>query len=151
MKRKTLSSMLVALILTTEVITISPFASIKSTLSLTPSCCEDIDQCDNKNDSDKKHKHRRDDMGFWNNDNINLLNDSQKKQLETIKEKIKNGEALTDDDKKIMLELKDTIVKSKLGEEKFNKFKALMEKKKNGEELTDAEKKELKLYMKELR
>jgi hypothetical protein len=151
MKRKTLSSMIITLLLTTEAITISPFATTKSVSNLTPSCCESSEECDVHNHSDKKHKKYKDDMGFWSNDNINLLNDCQKKQLDAIREKIKKGVALTDDDKKIMIELKDVIAKSKLGEEKFNKFKSLMEKKKSDKKLTDDEKKELKLYMKELR
>lgn len=151
MKRKTLSSMLIALLLTTGAITSSPLALTRSTTSLTPCGCEGVEQNDKKSDNTKQPKHTKDDMGFWNNDNINLLNDTQKKQLETIREKIKKGETLTDDDKKTMFELKDAIVKSKLGEEKFNKFKALMEKKKNGQQLTDEEKKDLKMFFKELK
>lgn len=151
MKRKTLSSMLIALLLTTEAITASPLASTLSTLTLTPCGCEGVEQCDIKNDSDKKHKDTKDESGFWNNENVKLLNDSQKKQLETIREKVQKGEPLTDEDKNILFELKDAIAKAKLGEEKFNKFKALMEKKKKNRDLSDDEKKELKGYFKELR
>lgn len=151
MKRKTLSSMLIALLLTTEAITISPFASTKATTCLTPCGCEGNRQCDVKSDSNKKHKDSKEDIGFWKTENTDLLNDAQKNQLKSIRDKVEKGEPLTEEDKKALFELKDAIAKAKLGEEKFNKFKALIEKKKNHEELTDEEKQELKSYFKELK
>ena len=171
MKKKSLSLMLISLLVSTETLiapAISTFASLNTTETLPCSCDDDRHhkkdcEKDKKEDKDKKdyEKEKKDykeqkkddcpDMKFWTEDNIKSLNSDQKKKLCEIQEKIKAGKTIDENDKKTLFELRDVVFKCKLGDKKYEEFKKLMEKKKCGNKLTDEEEEKLKCYFKELK
>ena len=172
MKKKSLSLMLISLLVSTETLIMpaaQAFASVDTTNILPCSCDDDRhkDNCEkDKKDveKDKKdcEKDKKDmekdqkkeacpDMKFWTEDNMKLLNSDQKKKLCEIQEKIKKGTALDESDKKALFELRDVVFKCKLGDKKYEEFKKLIEKKKCGDKLTEEEEEKLKCYFKELK
>ena len=169
MKKKSLSLMLISLLVSTETLimpTAQAFASV-DTADILPCSCDDErhkDNCekeeketekdckDNKNSGEKEQKKEVcPDMQFWTEDNIKLLNSDQKNKLCEIQEKIKKGTALDESDKKALFELRDAVFKCKLGDKKYEEFKKLIEKKKCGDKLTKEEEEKLKCYFKELK
>ena len=173
MKKKSLSLMLISLLVSAETLIMpaaQTFASVDTTDTIPCSCDDDRhkNECDkDKKDKkdcekDKKDSCKKDcdkeekkdacpDMKFWTEDNIKLLNSDQKKKLCEIQEKIKKGTALDECDKKTLFELRDVVFKCKLGDKKYEEFKKLIEKKKCGDKLTEEEEEKLKCYFKELK
>ena len=172
MKKKSLSLMLISLLVSTETLIMpaaQAFASVDTTDILPCSCDDDRhkDNCEKekkKTEKDKKDcekdknsgekdqkKEACPDMKFWTEDNIKLLNSDQKNKLCEIQEKIKKGTALDESDKKALFELRDAVFKCKLGDKKYEEFKKLIEKKKCGDKLTKEEEEKLKCYFKELK
>lgn len=179
MKKKSLSLMLISLLVSTETLIMpaaQAFASVDTTDILPCSCDDDRhkDNCEKekkKTEKDKKdcEKEKKEiekdknsgekdqkkeacpDMKFWTEDNIKLLNSDQKNKLCEIQEKIKKGTALDESDKKALFELRDAVFKCKLGDKKYEEFKKLIEKKKCGDKLTKEEEEKLKCYFKELK
>ena len=172
MKKKSLSLMLISLLVSTETLIMpaaQAFASVDTTNILPCSCDDDRhkDNCEKEKkdvEKDKKdcEKDKKDmekdqkkeacpDMKFWTEDNMKLLNSDQKKKLCEIQEKIKKGTALDESDKKALFELRDVVFKCKLGDKKYEEFKKLIEKKKCGDKLTEEEEEKLKCYFKELK
>lgn len=175
MKKKSLSLMLISLLVSAQTLAVpalSVMADITSDSTLPCSCdderCKDKDKCKDKckDKKDTKEKKKADDceknkkdcnkndgqeMKFWTDDHIKLLSEDQKKKLCDIQEKLKNGKCLDESDKKVLFELRETVFKCKLGDKKYTDFKKLMEKKKCGEKLTDDEECKLKDYFKELK
>lgn len=96
------------------------------------------------NDDSSKNKH----TGNWifNENNLNYLSKKQKKELKEIKQLKDNGKELSDEQKNQLANIKETVLKKKLGDEKFNDFKALIEKKHSKEELSEEEQAKLKEY-----
>ena len=172
MKKKSLSLMLISLLVSTETLimpTAQAFASV-DTADILPCSCDDDrhkDNCEKEKKETKKdkkdcEKDKKDmekdqkkeacpDMKFWTEDNMKLLNSDQKKKLCEIQEKIKKGTALDESDKKALFELRDVVFKCKLGDKKYEEFKKLIEKKKCGDKLTEEEEEKLKCYFKELK
>ena len=172
MKKKSLSLMLISLLVSTETLIMpaaQAFASVDTTNILPCSCDDDRhkDNCEKEKKETKKdkkdcEKDKKDmekdqkkeacpDMKFWTEDNMKLLNSDQKKKLCEIQEKIKKGTALDESDKKALFELRDVVFKCKLGDKKYEEFKKLIEKKKCGDKLTEDEEEKLKCYFKELK
>ena len=172
MKKKSLSLMLISLLVSTETLIMpaaQAFASVDTTNILPCSCDDDRhkDNCEKEKKETKKdkkdcEKDKKDmekdqkkeacpDMKFWTEDNMKLLNSDQKKKLCEIQEKIKKGTALDESDKKALFELRDVVFKCKLGDKKYEEFKKLIEKKKCGDKLTKEEEEKLKCYFKELK
>ena len=179
MKKKSLSLMLISLLVSTETLIMpaaQAFASVDTTNILPCSCDDDRhkDNCEKEKKETKKdkkdvekdkkdcEKDKKDmekdqkkeacpDMKFWTEDNMKLLNSDQKKKLCEIQEKIKKGTALDESDKKALFELRDAVFKCKLGDKKYEEFKKLIEKKKCGDKLTKEEEEKLKCYFKELK
>lgn len=172
MKKKSLSLMLISLLVSTETLIMpaaQAFASVDTTNILPCSCDDDRhkDNCEKEKKETKKdkkdcEKDKKDvekdqkkeacpDMKFWTEDNMKLLNSDQKKKLCEIQEKIKKGTALDESDKKALFELRDVVFKCKLGDKKYEEFKKLIEKKKCGDKLTEEEEEKLKCYFKELK
>ena len=179
MKKKSLSIMLISLLVSTETLIMpaaQAFASVDTTNILPCSCDDDRhkDNCEKEKKETKKdkkdvekdkkdcEKDKKDmekdqkkeacpDMKFWTEDNMKLLNSDQKKKLCEIQEKIKKGTALDESDKKALFELRDVVFKCKLGDKKYEEFKKLIEKKKCGDKLTEEEEEKLKCYFKELK
>ena len=172
MKKKSLSLMLISLLVSTETLIMpaaQAFASVDTT-NILPCSCDDDRHKDNCEKEEKKtEKYKKDcekdkkdmekdqkkeacpDMKFWTEDNMKLLNSDQKKKLCEIQEKIKKGTALDESDKKALFELRDVVFKCKLGDKKYEEFKKLIEKKKCGDKLTEEEEEKLKCYFKELK
>ena len=169
MKKKSLSLILISLLVSTETLIMpaaQAFASVDTTNILPCSCDDDRhkDNCEkekkeiekdcekDKNSGEKDQKKEAcPDMKFWTEDNIKLLNSDQKNKLCEIQEKIKKGTALDESDKKALFELRDAVFKCKLGDKKYEEFKKLIEKKKCGDKLTKEEEEKLKCYFKELK
>ena len=172
MKKKSLSLMLISLLVSTETLIMpaaQSFASVDTTNILPCSCDDDRhkDNCEKEKKETKKdkkdcEKDKKDmekdqkkeacpDMKFWTEDNMKLLNSDQKKKLCEIQEKIKKGTALDESDKKALFDLRDVVFKCKLGDKKYEEFKKLIEKKKCGDKLTEDEEEKLKCYFKELK
>ena len=179
MKKKSLSLMLISLLVSTETLIMpaaQSFASVDTTNILPCSCDDDRhkDNCEKEKKETKKdkkdvekdkkdcEKDKKDmekdqkkeacpDMKFWTEDNMKLLNSDQKKKLCEIQEKIKKGNTLDESDKKALFELRDVVFKCKLGDKKYEEFKKLIEKKKCGDKLTEEEEEKLKCYFKELK
>ena len=172
MKKKSLSLMLISLLVSTETLIMpaaQTFASVDTTNILPCSCDDDRhkDNCEKEKKETKKdkkdcEKDKKDmekdqkkeacpDMKFWTEDNMKLLNSDQKKKLCEIQEKIKKGTALDESDKKALFDLRDVVFKCKLGDKKYEEFKKLIEKKKCGDKWTEDEEEKLKCYFKELK
>lgn len=178
MKKKSLSLMLISLLVSTEALIMpatQAFASIDTSRTLPCSCDDDRHKKDckdekkdvekdkkdckdekkdaekDKKDYDKDKKDACPDIKFWTEDNIKMLNSDQQKKLCEIQEKIKKGTALDESDKKTLFELRDAVFKCKLGDKKYEEFKKLIEKKKCGDKLTEEEEEKLKCYFKELK
>ena len=179
MKKKSLSLMLISLLVSTETLIMpaaQTFASVDTTNILPCSCDDDRhkDNCEKEKKETKKdkkdvekdkkdcEKDKKDmekdqkkeacpDMKFWTEDNMKLLNSDQKKKLCEIQEKIKKGTTFDESDKKALFELRDVVFKCKLGDKKYEEFKKLIEKKKCGDKLTEEEEEKLKCYFKELK
>lgn len=88
---------------------------------------------------------------FWNDENMNLLTPEQRNQITPIKEKLSKGEGLTAEEAEINITLKEAVVKIKLGEEDYQKYKNLIEKRKSGMELTPEDKSKLYEIRKKLK
>lgn len=83
---------------------------------------------------------------FWTENNINLLNDNEKKILDDIQNKMITNNRLDKEDIAQMSELKDIIFKNKLAEYEYYDFKEIINKKTNREKLTTEEVVRLKSY-----
>lgn len=96
------------------------------------------------NDDSSKNNHN----GSWifDENNLNYLSRKQKKEFKNIKEIRDNGKELSEDQKKQLADIKETVLKKKLGDEKFNDFKKLIEKKHSKQNLTEEEQTKLKEY-----
>lgn len=97
----------------------------------------------NNNDS-STDKHN----GSWifDKDNLDYLSKKEKKQLEEIKKLKDKGEEISEEQQKQLADIKETVLKKKLGDEKYKDFKALIEKKHCKKELTEEEQAKLKEY-----
>ena len=95
-------------------------------------------------DDSSKEKHN----GSWifDKDNLNYLSKKQKKELAEIKKLKDSGTELSEEQKEQLANIKETVLKKKLGDEKYKDFKALIEKKHCKKELTEEEKAKLKEY-----
>lgn len=88
---------------------------------------------------------------FWSEENINILTNEEKQQLAPIKEKLSRGEGLTPEEAEINIILKESVIKTKLGEEDYKNYKKLIEKRKSGMELTPEDKSKLYEIRKKLK
>ena len=141
MKKKSLSLMLISLLVSTETLIMpaaQAFASVDTT-NILPCSCDDDRHKDNCEKEKKETKKDKKDC------------EKDKKKLCEIQEKIKKGTALDESDKKALFELRDVVFKCKLGDKKYEEFKKLIEKKKCGDKLTEEEEEKLKCYFKELK
>ena len=170
MKKKSLSLMLISLLVSTETLIMpaaQTFASVDTTNILPCSCDDDRhkDNCEkekketkkdkkdvekDKKDCEKDKKDVEKDKKDCEKDKKDMEKD-QKKKLCEIQEKIKKGTALDESDKKALFDLRDVVFKCKLGDKKYEEFKKLIEKKKCGDKLTEEEEEKLKCYFKELK
>ncbi|EKY28763.1 hypothetical protein [Clostridium celatum] len=143
MKKVTILIFLISLLLLNDFI--SPLAFSAS--QYYPCSCGDS----NDPACQLEHKRHNKDNNFWNDENISLLSNSQKEQLYKLQDKISNGNTLTNDEKSEMLSLKDYVIKIKLGDDDYIKFKELLEKRQSGIELSKSENKKLESYFKKIR
>ena len=156
MKKKSLSLMLISLLVSTETLIMpaaQTFASVDTTNILPCSCDDDRhkDNCEKeKKETKKDKKDVEKDKKDCEKDKKDMEKD-QKKKLCEIQEKIKKGTALDESDKKALFDLRDVVFKCKLGDKKYEEFKKLIEKKKCGDKLTEEEEEKLKCYFKELK
>lgn len=95
-------------------------------------------------------KHNKD-KWIFDDDNQKYLSKDQKKKLEEIKKTKEKCGTLSDEQKKDLNEIREIIIKNKLGDEKYKDFKCLIEKKKSNNKLTSEEEKKLKEYKKILK
>lgn len=83
---------------------------------------------------------------FWTESNIKLLNNSERKILDDIQNKMITNNRLDKEDIEQMAALKDIGFKSKLTDDEFTDFKEIIEKKRNREKLTTEEVIRIKSY-----
>ena len=88
---------------------------------------------------------------FWTPKNESYLNESQKEKVNSLREKVKNGDVLTITEKNELKLLKSEIIKTKLGEEKYKELESLIEKRESTIELTLPERQRLYQLNKEAR
>ena len=144
MKKKSLSLMLISLLVSTETLIMpaaQAFASVDTT-NILPCSCDDDRHKDNCEKEKKETKKDKKDV------------EKDKKDCEKDKkdmEKDQKKEACPESDKKALFELRDVVFKCKLGDKKYEEFKKLIEKKKCGDKLTEEEEEKLKCYFKELK
>lgn len=82
---------------------------------------------------------------------LKYITPKQQGELDRIRSKVESGEMLSEKDKQILREINNTVVKAKLGEEKYKEFTNLINKRKKHIELTDDEECRLKILLEELR
>ena len=83
--------------------------------------------------------------------NKKLLSEDEKKALCEIEKCIKDEKELSQEQKKALYCMKEKIVKAKLGDKDYEKFKCLLKKEMDGEKLSNDEKTALNDYMKKLK
>lgn len=88
--------------------------------------------------------------GIFSEENMQYLSEEEKKQLKEIQTLKDKGIKLSDAQVQQLQCIVTTVVRSKLGDEKFKDFNVLMEKKNNNVDLTLEEKERLKEYKKTL-
>lgn len=88
--------------------------------------------------------------GIFSEENMKYLSEEEQKQLKEIQTLKDRGIKLSDDQIHQLQCIVTTVVRSKLGDEKFKDFNVLMEKKNNNQDLTLEEKQRLKEYKKTL-
>ena len=86
--------------------------------------------------------------GIFNEENQKYLSSNQKKQLKEIQNCKDTGKKLTEEQEKNLNSIVDSVIKGKLGEEKYKNFKTLAEKKRSGTKLTEEEIKNFREYKK---
>ena len=115
---------------------------------ITEECSEQ--ECENCHKDKKKHK---EDVKMLSDEKNNChLSDDQKKDLKKISDCLNDGKDLSEEQVKIIIVLKESVEKGKLGDKDYKKYKELknkeMEKK---DKLSDKEKSDLDGYCKRLR
>lgn len=88
---------------------------------------------------------------FWTPQNEDYLDISQKEKLNIFKDKVNNGIALSVSEKNKLKEMKSNVIKTKLGDEKFQELQKLIEKRESSTELTLPERTRLYELNKEAR
>jgi hypothetical protein len=88
---------------------------------------------------------------FWTSKNEGYLNESQKEKINSLRDKVKNGESLTITEKNELKAMKSEVIKTKLGEEKYKELEKLIEKREGTVELTLPERERLYKLNKEAR
>jgi len=97
-----------------------------------------------KSDDDKKDKHKG--FNLFDEGNLKYLSSDQKKALAELKKCKDNGDSFSKEQQETLHSIADSIIKGKLGDEKYKDFKCLMEKKRSNQALTDEENNKLKEY-----
>lgn len=88
---------------------------------------------------------------FWTPKNEGYLNQTQREKINSLREKLDNGEILTITEKNELKLLKSEVIRIKLGEEKFNELEILIQKREGTTELTLPERQRLYQLNKEAR
>lgn len=88
--------------------------------------------------------------GIFSEENLQYLSEEEQKQLKEIQKLKDKGIKLSDDQLQQLQCIVTTVVRAKLGDEKFKDFNILMEKKNNKTTLTNEEHQRLKEYKKTL-
>ena len=88
--------------------------------------------------------------GIFSDENLQYLSEEEQKQLIEIQSLKDKGIKLSDDQIHQLQCIVTTVVRAKLGDEKFKDFNILMEKKNNKTALTDEEHQRLREYKKTL-
>lgn len=88
---------------------------------------------------------------FWTPENEQYLSEDQKSILLKLKEKFKNGEIVSSDEKTTLKEMKVEVIKKRLGEEKFKELENLVNKRESSIDLTLPERNRLYYLNKEIR
>lgn len=88
---------------------------------------------------------------FWTPQNEDYLDISQKEKLNIFKDKVNNGIVLSVSEKNKLKEMKSNVIKTKLGDEKFQELQKLIEKRESSTELTLPERTRLYELNKEAR
>lgn len=78
---------------------------------------------------------------------LDLLSPAQKNEIDRIRFKVEKGEKLTEEDRKILIDINNYVARLKLGDEKFEEFSSLMKKKKSQDGLTSEEENKLKTFI----
>lgn len=73
---------------------------------------------------------------FWTPKNEQYLSESQRQELNKLKEKSSNGEILTTTDNNNLKKMKSEVIKIKLGDSKFDELQKLIDKREGSTELT---------------
>lgn len=84
--------------------------------------------------SDKIKKESFDD--FWRKENQVFLNENELKYLNSLKEKVEMKKSLTLQEKSYLKTLKSQVIKTKLGEEKYEELQKLIKKRESSTDLT---------------
>lgn len=87
---------------------------------------------------------------FWTEENEKLLTEEQKSKIKEFREKNEKGENLSLEEVEILKEFRISVIKTKLGEEKFKEYEKLMEKRDGDKELTLEERAKLYEFNKEI-
>ena len=82
----------------------------------------------------------------FDEENLKYLSSDQKKALTELKKCKDNGDSFSKEQQETLHSIADSIIKGKLGDEKYKDFKCLMEKKRSNQTLTDEENNKLKEY-----
>ncbi len=80
---------------------------------------------------------------FWTPKNEGYLNETQKAKINTLRQKVNNGENLTITECSELKTIKADVIKQKLGEEKFKELEKLINKREGTLDLTLPERQRL--------
>jgi len=97
-----------------------------------------------KSKNEKNDKHNG--FNVFSEENSKYLSSDQKKNLLELKECKNKGDKLSTEQEETLHSIIDSIVKGKLGDEKYQDFKCLIKKKNANETLTEEENKKLEGY-----
>ncbi|AYE32998.1 hypothetical protein [Clostridium septicum] len=73
---------------------------------------------------------------FWTPENEGFLTSDGKEKIHSFRERVEKGERLSEHEKHEIKELKAEVIKTKLGEQKFNELQKLIEKREGSTDLT---------------
>lgn len=150
--KKIVSLVALAAIISSQSLMISAKALSNPNLTNATTVAEECNdkECDKCN---KNKKHLKEDVKYLSKkENQCLLSEEQKKELKNICNCLDEKKELSDDQITLILSMKETVEKAKLGEKDYKKFKELLEKEKDKKcKLTDEEKSQLKEYFKKIK
>lgn len=88
---------------------------------------------------------------YWTENNEKYITEENREILNKLKQKIDNGGYLSGDEREKLKDMKEELIKNKLGEEKLKEYYKLIERREEEKELTPEEKKSLFNLEKEMR